>query len=225
MGKKAQPFNNPFRKARKSLEEKVRTPSKPNPAPVVEPPPPKPPTDDAEALFLNAMGDAKRVTSDPRGHARPTLPPDNAAHVQVHDEDAEALLELVSLIDGTAAFDIADTGEFIEGCVEGLDTRIMRKLRTGHYAVQGPHLDLHQFNRDDARVAVEKFLFDARARRLRCVLIVHGRGHNSKDNIPVLKNLLKVWMCRGRIGRHILAFCTARPHDGGAGAIYVLLRR
>ena len=223
MGKKSRPFNNPFQAVRKSLEDKILTPERPAPAP--EPPPAPAPAEDDDALFLSAMAGAKRIDGDPRGHPEPTLPPDNAAHVQTRDEDAETLLQLASLVDGTAEFDIADTDEFIEGCVEGLDGRIMRKLRTGHYAVQGQYLDLHQLNRDEARVAVEKFLFNARTRGLRCVLIVHGRGHNSKDNIPVLKNLLKVWMCRGRIGRHVLAFCTARPHDGGAGAIYVLLRR
>ena len=57
------------------------------------------------------------------------------------------------------------------------------------------------------------------------MLIVHGRGLNSKDNIPVLKVAVKAWLERGRIGKSVLAFCTARPHDGGAGAVYVLLRR
>jgi DNA-nicking Smr family endonuclease len=57
------------------------------------------------------------------------------------------------------------------------------------------------------------------------VLIIHGRGHNSREGIPVLKERLQVWLTRGRIGRHVLAFATARPQDGGAGAVYVLLRR
>jgi DNA-nicking Smr family endonuclease len=57
------------------------------------------------------------------------------------------------------------------------------------------------------------------------VLIIHGRGRRSKDQIPVLKERLKVWLSRGRVGRGVLAFCTARPADGGAGALYVLLRK
>ena len=59
----------------------------------------------------------------------------------------------------------------------------------------------------------------------RCVLVVHGRGLNSKDQIPVLKEHMKSWLARGRTGRHVLAFTSARQHDGGAGALYVLLRR
>jgi DNA-nicking Smr family endonuclease len=57
------------------------------------------------------------------------------------------------------------------------------------------------------------------------VLIIHGRGLHSKESVPVLKERLKVWLSRGRIGKSVLAFVTARPSDGGAGAVYVLLRR
>ena len=59
----------------------------------------------------------------------------------------------------------------------------------------------------------------------RCVLIVHGRGLHSKDQVPVLKAQLKTWLNQKRIGQMVLAFATARPQDGGAGAVYVLLRR
>ena len=34
-----------------------------------------------------------------------------------------------------------------------------------------------------------------------------------------------MWLARGRSARIVLAFTTARPCDGGAGALYVLLRR
>jgi DNA-nicking Smr family endonuclease len=43
--------------------------------------------------------------------------------------------------------------------------------------------------------------------------------------VPVLKNALVGWLSHGRLSRFVLAFCSARPVDGGAGAIYVLLRR
>jgi DNA-nicking Smr family endonuclease len=100
----------------------------------------------------------------------------------------------------------------------------LTRLRQGQFAVQS-HLDLHGRTRVEARQEVEQFVVASRQRGLRCVLIVHGRGLNSRDQIPVLKQALKVWLARGRIARSVLAFCTARPSDGGAGAVYVLLRR
>jgi len=100
----------------------------------------------------------------------------------------------------------------------------VRRLRHGEYAVQG-HLDLHGMLKDEAKAAVERFLRDARTAGKRCVLLVHGRGLHSKDQLPVLKEALKRWLGTARFGKHVLAFATARPQDGGAGALYVLLRK
>lgn len=180
------------------------------------------PASDAE-LFLAAVSGARPV-EDPRGLVPPPLPPDHAGGIPVYDEDAEAFAELVSIVEGRARFDISDSDEFIEGSIEGLDRRVLQKLRRGDYAFRD-HLDLHGMTREEAREEVEVFLSEMHAEGRRCVLIVHGRGRNSKDNIPVLKVALKNWLERGRIARRVLAFCTARPTDGGAGAMYVLLRR
>lgn len=66
---------------------------------------------------------------------------------------------------------------------------------------------------------------ESRVGRRRCVLLIHGRGLNSPDRVPVLKNALVGWLTRGRLAKRVLAFATARPVDGGAGALYVLLRK
>src|SRR6185503_4399000 len=97
----------------------------------------------------------------------------------VFDEEAEVLAQLASLVEGNGQFDIADSDEFIEGGVEGLDKRILRSLRRGDYAVHG-HVDLHGMTREVARDAIETFINDARKKSWRCVLIVHGRGLHSK---------------------------------------------
>jgi DNA-nicking Smr family endonuclease len=79
--------------------------------------------------------------------------------------------------------------------------------------------------RDEAKAAVDAYLKQSRQAGKRCVLLVHGRGIHSKDQVPILKEALKSWFATARFGRHVLAFATARPSDGGAGALYVLLRR
>ena len=131
---------------------------------------------------------------------------------------------LSDLVAGDGTLDVADTDEYIEGLAPGVDRRILGRLRRGEFSVQA-HLDLHGMLQDPARHAVRRFLVDARARGLRCVLVIHGRGKNSRDKEPVLKKALVRWLSRGGLGKQILAFCTARPTDGGAGAVYVLLRR
>jgi DNA-nicking Smr family endonuclease len=152
----------------------------------------------------------------PRLPRRPPPPAEDRA-------DAEVLAQLCDLVDGRGTFDVTDTDEYIEGAESGLDRRIVQKLRRGDFAVQA-HLDLHGLTRPEARERVDRFVDEQRKLGHRCVLIIHGRGLNSKDQIPVLKERLRVWLS-GRLARSVIAFATARPTDGGAGAVYVLLRR
>lgn len=140
------------------------------------------------------------------------------------DPDLEAYDELRALVTGEVPFDIADSDEFIEGHARGLDPRVVRRLRRGEFAIQA-HVDLHGLVKDEAKTELETFLTRSRQQGRRCVLVVHGRGLHSKDQVPVLKEALKRWMHTARFARHVLGFATARPHDGGAGAIYVLLKR
>jgi DNA-nicking Smr family endonuclease len=138
--------------------------------------------------------------------------------------DLDALQALEALVSGEAPFDLADTDEFIEGRVPGLDPAIVRRLRRGEFAVQG-HVDLHGLTREEAKRTVDAFLKKSRSAGKRCVLLVHGRGIHSKDQVPILKDALRNWLATARLGRHVLAFASARPVDGGTGAVYVLLRR
>jgi DNA-nicking Smr family endonuclease len=151
-------------------------------------------------------------------------PPPAAAPREPVSDAAEALTEWSDLVTGEVTFDVADAREYVEGVVTGLDPRLVRQLRRGEFAWQA-HLDLHGLTAAAARPAVERFLVEAVRSGHRCVLIVHGRGHNSKDQTPVLKTKLVAWLSRGAVARMVLAFTSARPHDGGSGALYVLVRR
>ena len=77
----------------------------------------------------------------------------------------------------------------------------------------------------EALEAVEAFLVASQTRGLRQVLLVHGKGQNSPQGVPVLKRALARALTHKRLAKRVLAFCTARPLDGGTGALYVLLRR
>jgi len=217
------PLNNPFAAARKQLQELVapKLPEKPAPRAVPKPPPPpKEPELSDEELFRQEMLGIARLPA--AGRERP-IEQEREVLVRQSDE-AEAYAQLSDLVAGGGTFDISDSDEYIEGLATGLDRRLLARLRRGDYAVQG-HVDLHGLTREEARLRVDEFMHDSRLHGCRCILIIHGRGLNSKDQIPVLKEALRVWLTRGRIARHVLAFATARPTDGGAGAVYVLLRR
>jgi DNA-nicking Smr family endonuclease len=212
------PFNNPFEKL-KGLAAAKPPPPPPRPAP--PPPAPAPQELTEEQLWAQATRGVRAVE---RGAETAPPPPPPRVEGAVWHPDLEAIDALRALVSGDAPFDIADSDEFVEGRVSGLDQSIVRKLRRGEFAVQG-HIDLHGLTREEAKAAVDDFLRRSRQAGKRCVLVVHGRGIHSKDQLPVLKDALRTWLAAARFGRHVLAFATARPVDGGAGALYVLLRR
>ena len=203
-------------KAAQAGARRAAPPPRPSPAP---PPRAATPASDEE-LWASAVSGVDRIV-DPHGTVGPPPP---AAPQPFRDPDTDAIEELRALVQGERPFDLSDSDEFVEGWVAGFDHAIVRRLRRGDYAVQG-HLDLHGLTKDEAKPAVEQFLKDSRAGGKRCVLLVHGRGLHSKDQVPVLKESLKHWLSTARFGKQVLAFATARPADGGAGAIYVLLRK
>ena len=215
------PFNNPFGRLK---QDRPAPPEKPAPAlpePPAPPPEPRQPLSDDDLWALAIEGAAP--LADRSARIKPDPEPIAVASGPL-DPELAAYDELRALVSGAAPFDIADSDEFIEGAARGLDHHVLRRLRRGEFAVQA-HVDLHGLTREEARAELESFLSRARQGGKRCVLVVHGRGLHSKDQVPVLKDALKRWMNTARFADHVLAFATARPHDGGLGAVYVLLRR
>jgi DNA-nicking Smr family endonuclease len=103
----------------------------------------------------------------------------------------------------------------------GVDRREIRKLKRGTYTVQG-RLDLHGQTLAEALPTVQRFIEQSLHARRRCVCIVHGRGLNSPGGVSVLRDPVRELLARMT---SVLAFADAPPGDGGAGAVYVLLRR
>lgn len=114
----------------------------------------------------------------------------------------------------------AETGEELNYTRGGISAPALRKLRRGHWVIQD-ELDLHGLTVADAREAVTRFLSHAVRRGLRCVRIVHGKGLRSRNREPVLKRKIAGWLMQRDA---VLAFCQARPADGGSGAVVVLLQ-
>jgi DNA-nicking Smr family endonuclease len=139
-------------------------------------------------------------------------------------EDAEVLAELSDLVSGQGAFELTETDEYIEGARVGLDPRLVVQLRRGDFSMQA-HIDLHGMTQPDAKAALTEFILESVRKGRRAVLVVHGRGLRSPGGRPVLKHATAQWLSHSTIGGYVLAFTTARIYDGGAGAVWVLLRR
>jgi len=166
--------------------------------------------------FRRAMADVAPLRARQR-HALKAPPPPAHAEQRRRDERA-ALYE--SLHGSFSIDDALDSGDELAYAREGLSRPVLRRLRRGHWTVQDD-LDLHGMNRVTAAAAVAAFLRDCVARGLRCVRIVHGRGHGSKNREPVLKAQLRKWLPPRD---EVLAFCQAPAAHGGAGALLVLLK-
>jgi DNA-nicking Smr family endonuclease len=101
----------------------------------------------------------------------------------------------------------------------GVSLDVLGHLRKGKWAIQD-QLDLHGLRRDEARESVGAFIRSAEQRGLRCLRVIHGKGHGSPGREPVLKAKVHKWLAQRR---EVIAFAQAAGPQGGAGALIVLL--
>ncbi len=198
-------------RVRRVLREQADEPAPLHPAPL--PPKPQP---DGSLLFRRAVADAVPLPpSDRADIARPRPKP--VARQRLRDEQQVMADVLSDPWDWEAA---VSTGEELLFVRTGVPSAALKKLRRGGWVIKG-ELDLHGHTGDEARVALAAFLNRCNVEDRRCVRIIHGKGHGSKNRLPVLKNKVRHWLMQRE---DVLAFCQARTVDGGAGAVIVLLK-
>ena len=170
----------------------------------------------ARELFVRAVGVVQSLPD--KRHAETTRPPPEPVPRQ-HLRDQQAVLhEAISdEFDVSTLLDVDDQLSFRR---PGIGGDVTRKLRKGDWSIQR-QLDLHGLRTEDARGALTAFIREACQQGIRCVRIVHGKGLGSPGKAPVLKHKVHGWLVQKS---EILAFVQARPAEGGAGALVVLLQ-
>lgn len=103
----------------------------------------------------------------------------------------------------------------------GVQKAYMKLIRNGKVMIEDD-IDLHGYQRDDARKTLLAFLEHAQTQGYKLVRVVHGKGYNSSDKKPVLKAMVNKWL---QNIPEVLAFVSTVPRDGGIGAVYVLLKK
>ena len=187
------------------------------------PPPaePKAPVSDEE-LFVAAMSGVAPMGGEKGRAVAPDAP--DKGEIDRRKQEQASLQALQDLVDGKVEFELFHTDEYIEGRISTLDSQTMLQLKAGRLSYEA-HLDLHGLNASQAWQSLVHFIRESFMQDKRCVLLIPGRGRNSPEGFGVLREKLQHWLTRDPFKRVVLAFCTALPRHGGAGALYVLLRK
>ncbi|MFZ5723344.1 MAG: Smr/MutS family protein [Pseudomonadota bacterium] len=184
--------------------------------------PPAPPADPAsdEELLARELAGVRPLASEPREPTarerfdRELAERRRAAATEGATADRFAVggLSAVTPVAGDA---------LLEFRRDGLQLRQWQKLRKGQLSwLLG--VDLHGTTREEALRAVDRLIRQAQEEGTNCIRVVHGKGHGPDPAALTIKAELNHWLRRHP---QVLAFCSALPADGGAGALYVLLRR
>lgn len=171
--------------------------------------------DDEDNLFLQAVGDARPIRTD---RVPPQVVKPKPIPKQFLQDERQALAD--SMSDGYLPLYEQESGEELLYLREGQSPVVLSKLRRGHWVVQA-QIDLHGLIADEARQYVANFIAECKKRQIRCIRIVHGKGLGSKNREPVLKHKLRSWLMQKD---EVIAYAQAKPSDGGAGAVIVLLK-
>lgn len=170
------------------------------------------PTDEDRELFRKAVTGVRPLP----GRREPPAQPAPAPRARFRRADEAAVLEESLQVNPESA---SDTGEDLSFRRPSVSLPVFRKLRRGEFSVRD-EIDLHGLTAVEARAALYEFLADAGFAGARCVRVIHGKGRRSGHRGPVLKRKLGRWL---QVRADVLAYCSARPVDGGTGAVYVLL--
>ena len=170
-------------------------------------------------LFLQEMGDVKPIKVEKRvalkregGSELASLARREAAVRDTERDRNHLSSDYVELLDPYYPLDFKRSG---------VQHGVYRKLKQGKYPTEA-RLDLHRMTVEVARKEVYEFIRQSASYDLRSLIIVHGKGSHSQSDAALLKSYVNKWLPEME---EVQAFCSAQPHHGGLGAVYVLLAK
>jgi DNA-nicking Smr family endonuclease len=172
---------------------------------------------DEKQLFASAMSgvtplSAKAVrvsASDPQGEVKPKKVPLETKLKRAAAEGGDAL-----------TVDWRDDGTVV-GFRRGHEFALEA---LGRFALPAESCDLHRLEAVEAAAKVQEFVRSRRARGVRCVSVICGRGKNSPSGASVLCDAVVKALAASPTAGEVEAFRTAPDELGGAGALLVSLR-
>ena len=167
--------------------------------------------------FLDEVTDVRPLVAEQRFEEVKAKPSPKPLHNEYGDSEQTSSDNLLS-----DPVDLRDAAvdDVLFFARAGIQQKAQKKLRRGELPIE-EELDLHGYTVNEAKVAIQDFLYECKRQHIRYIRIIHGKGYRSNQKIPVLKTHIAYWLPQLN---DVLAFSSARPSDGGTGAIYVILK-
>ncbi len=175
--------------------------------------------DDDFSLFQSAVRGVKPISHDRADTGKPKA---DRQHLQTLRQAATVKAD-EPRVDGLSdqfVIDVAAEDELL-WARDGVQDGQMRKLKAGQVAFEGS-LDLHGMNVEKARETLWGFFAEAARMEVRCVRVTHGKAVRTDGKRPMIKSHVNTWL---RQHAQVLGFTSCQARHGGAGAVYVMLKR
>jgi DNA-nicking Smr family endonuclease len=111
--------------------------------------------------------------------------------------------------------------------LEAFDRRLKQRLVRGTEAIEA-RVDLHGKTQSEAYAALFSFLRKAQSDGAKFVLVITGKGGSAREDGSergVLKRQVPQWLRLPEFRRYVLGFEDAHHRHGGAGALYLRIKR
>ena len=110
-----------------------------------------------------------------------------------------------------------------------LEKNTLRKIKKGKLKIQSK-LDLHGFTVEESKEKVAEFILKNYEYKKRLLLIITGKGKRlgvseGWKGTGKLKKNVPIWLSSVQLSKYILWFDSARPENGGEGALMIYLKK
>lgn len=182
-------------------------------------------SEEDNSLFRQAMLDVKPLKNKPDKvnlAANKEQPNSKVILKKVRNKRRQESMTQMTEMQKSQTIDAETVGAFeaIFYSQSGVRSQELSKLQKGQFHVEA-ELDLHGLTQPEAELEIDAFIALNYSRQARYLRIIHGKGYNSDDTKPILKNLTNQML---RQFSEVIAFTTAAAKDGGTGAVNILLK-
>ncbi|GIU18712.1 DNA mismatch repair protein MutS [Shewanella sp. MBTL60-007] len=171
------------------------------------------------SLFLEEMANVrplKNNTASTIGEQKVSTQAQNLRRAQLQMSE-----QLAKLATDVNEIEPAEPEAIIEFKRDGVQDAVFHRFSRGGYPIKHEIL-LHQLKVQQAREVLYNEIQKSRQKGERSILVVHGKGVNSKPIAGLMKSFVANWL--EQIDE-VLAYHSAQTHHGGAGALYVMLAK